>query len=128
MTSLYAKMDDSGLYPVELQSIPREGWVALPAGTAAEVAVAMMLVEGAWVARPAIAAPTITRTDAGWAVAYTAPDGAVCAVVDRDLGWLANVEALGGYIEFLLGDAGPYQLEVTAPLPWLGRTDNLVLA
>ena len=128
MTALYAKMDDSGVYPAELKTYAAEGWVALPAGTTVDVAVGLMLAGGAWVARPAIAAPTVTRTDAGWEVQYTVPEGAACDVVDRDLGWLDSVAASGGLIAFMLADAGPYQLEVTAPRPWLGRTDNLVLA
>lgn len=128
MTALYAKMDDSGLYPVELRSSPLEGWVALPAGTAAEVAIAMMLAGGIWVARPAIAAPTVTRGEEGWVIEFAAPDGAVCDVVDVHLGWLGSADASAGALAFVLADAGRYQLEVTAPRPWLGRTDNLVLA
>jgi hypothetical protein len=121
-------MDDSGLYPVELRSSSLEGWVALPAGTAAEVAIAMMLAGGAWVARPAIAAPTVTRSAEGWVIEFAAPDGAVCDVVDPYLGWLGSADASAGALAFVLADAGRYQLEVTAPRPWLGRTDNLVLA
>lgn len=128
MTALYAKMDDSGVYPVELRSSPLEGWVALPAGTAAEVAIAMMLADGAWVARPAIAAPTVTRGAEGWVIEFAAPDGAVCDVVDPYLGWLGSADASAGALAFVLAEAGRYQLEVTAPRPWLGRTDNLVLA
>lgn len=128
MTKLYAKMDDSGLYPVELQSSQREGWVALPPGTAAEVAIRLMLVKNEWAERPAIKAPTVSRNKEGWVVAYETPKEAVCDIVDRDLGWLDKVEASGDRLVFVLADAGPYQLEITAPLPWLGRTDNLVLA
>ena len=128
MTALYAKMDDSGVYPAELKTYAAEGWVALPAGTTVEVAVGLMLAEGAWVARPAIAAPTVTRGAEGWVIEFAAPDGAVCDVVDPYLGWLGSADASAGALAFVLADAGRYQLEVTAPRPWLGRTDNLVLA
>lgn len=128
MNKLWAKMDDSWVYPVELRSEEAEGWLALPAGTPAETAVKMMRADGEWVIRPQITAPTVTRTADGWLISYAAPDGSACDVVDRDLGWLDRVEAAGGSIQFVLADAGPYQIEVTAPRPWLGRTDNLVLA
>lgn len=129
MTALWAHMDDTGVYPLELRSGEAEGWVRLPAGTSIEAAIAMMFVKGAWQARPAIAAPTITAAKAGWIVVYATPlEGAACDVVDRDLGWLDQVPSEGGALTFLLADAGRYQLEVTAPLPWLGRTDNVVLA
>jgi hypothetical protein len=52
----------------------------------------------------------------------------VCDVVDLHLGWLGSADASAGALAFVLADAGRYQLEVTAPRPWLGRTDNLVLA
>lgn len=129
MTTLWAHLDDSGVYPLELLSYEVKGWVQLPAGTSIEAAITLMLVKGEWQQRPAITAPTIRAAKEGWIVAYAAaPDGAVCEVVDRDLGWLDSVKAEGGALQFILADAGPYQLEVTAPLPWLGRTDNVVLA
>lgn len=127
MNRLWAKMDDSGVYPVELCSTEAEGWLALPAGIPAEIAVRMMLVEAEWLVRPEIAAPKVTRSPEGWTVQYAAPDRTACDVVDRDLGWLDRVEAEGGVIQFVLPDAGRYQLELTPPRPWLGRTDNLAL-
>lgn len=128
MTPLWARMDETGIYPVELQSAAADGWLLLPAGTPAEAAVKMMVVDGVWVTRPEIAAPTVTHTADGWMVSYAAPDGSVCDVVDRDLGWLDRVEASAGFLAFVLADAGPYQIEVIPPRPWLGRLDNLVLA
>lgn len=128
MNKLWAKMDDSGVYPVELRSEEAEGWLALPAGTPAETAVKMMWQPGEWIARPEIAAPTVTRNADGWVIAYGTPDGTVCDVIDRDLGWLDSITADASAIQFVLADAGPYQLEVTPPRPWLGRTDNLVLS
>lgn len=128
MNTLWAHLDDSGVYPLELLSYEVEGWKQMPAGTSIETAVTLMLVKGEWVERPAVKAPTVTRSKEGWVIAYDAPKGAVCDVVDRDLGWLDTVDATGDRLEFVLADAGPYQLEITAPLPWLGRTDNLVLA
>lgn len=128
MVDLWARMDETGVYPLEIKTVTANGWVAMPHGLACEVAAAMMLVNGEWVDRPAVKAPTVTRSKEGWVIAYDAPKGAVCDVVDRDLGWLDTVAATGDRLEFVLADAGPYQLEITAPLPWLGRTDNLVLA
>lgn len=124
----FALMD--GQYPVSLGASDRvpEGAMLLPDGVDVAIYATKWLVEGVWVARPEISAPTVTQTVDGWMVSYAAPDGSVCDVMDRDLGWLDRVEAAGGSIQFVLADAGPYQIEVTAPRPWLGRTDNLVLA
>lgn len=127
----YALMDETGQIPVALgrSARPPVGAMHLPNVPDVSALAGRMLVDGSWIDRPTLAAPVITQTAAGWMVAYVdVPDGAICDVADRDLGWLDRVDAEGGAIEFTLPDAGPYQLEITAPLPWLGRTDNVVLA
>lgn len=105
------------------QSLP-EGAIALTG--VLEAYAAMMFVEGVWVARPAPNEPVLT----GNIVRFEGlPNGASCEIRDRDFNYVAAVIAAeSGIIEFQIADAGTYQLEVSAPLPWLSKTINVVIA
>ncbi len=100
-----------------------EGAIAVTG--ALEAYAAMMFVEGVWVPRPAISEPVIS----GNIVRIEGvPDGASCEIRDRDFNYIAAVVAAeSGIIEFQINDAGTYQLEVSAPLPWLSKTVNVVI-
>jgi hypothetical protein len=103
----------------------------LPAGAVAvngtlETYAAMMFVDGVWAPRPAPDEPVIT----GNILRFEGlPDGASCEIRDLDFNYIAGqVDAVDGVIEFQISDAGTYQLEVSAPLPWLSKTINVVIA
>lgn len=128
--TLWARMDDSGCIPQELRSYATEGWVQMPAGLSIEDAAALMLVKGAWQARPRAPSPSIRPTKSGWKITIDGlPEGACCDVYDRDFHELLDdVPAEGGVIAFLITDPGTYQLDITVPTPWIGLTVNVVLA
>lgn len=129
MTKLWARMDEAGCIPQELRSYATEGWVPMPSGLSVEAASGLMRIKGDWLARPRVAAPTVTAVKGGWQVVIDGlPDGARCDVYDRDFHELLDdIPAERGTIAFLIADPGQYQIDITAPAPWIGRTVNVVL-
>lgn len=135
MMQIYARLDPTGTYPHELRGFIDKtienppGMVAMPQGKSIDECGLLMLIEGAWTIRPAIEKPAIRRTDTGFAVRFeNAPIGATCTIFDLDYSvMLGEVAADALTIEFEIAQAGRYQLDVVAPLPWLGLTINVVL-
>ena len=129
MSAVWARLDAQGCIPQELRSYAAEGWVQLPAGLSMEDACTMMRVEDAWLPRPRVTAPVVKAVTGGWIIVIDGlPEGAVCDVHDRDLHeMLDTVMPEAGVIAFLLIDPGTYQLDITAPAPWIGLTQNVEL-
>jgi hypothetical protein len=123
----YAAMDDTGTYPLVVYTTNIAGR-PVPQGMidAPNLVEGMMLTGGQWVARPALADPVLT----GNVVRFeNIPEGTFCEVLDLGYQFIAGqIEATNGIIEFQIADAGTYQLEVSAPLPWLSKTINVVIA
>lgn len=132
---IYATLDPTNTYPLELRSFiavldqPPPGMFALPAGKTIDDCAALMRVEGLWVPRPVFGKPVIGRTTTGFTIRVDpAPQFASCTIFDRDYGViLGEVAADDLVLVFEIADAGRYQLDFTAPLPWVGLTLNVVL-
>lgn len=132
----FARMDATGTYPQEMRGFIDQdkdtppGMIALPEGKTIDGCGALMLIDGAWVKRPAIQKPVIRQTATGFTVRFAdAPLGTHCTIFDLDyMVMLGEVAADALTIEFEIAEAGRYQLDVVAPLPWLGLTLNVVLA
>ncbi len=131
----FATMDATGTYPQELRGFIDQdgdtppGMVVMPQGKTIEEYGALMLIEGAWTIRPAVQKPAIRQTQTGFEVRFdNAPAGSTCTIFDLDyMVMLGAVAAEALTIEFEIAEAGRYQLDVVAPLPWLGLTLNVVL-
>lgn len=109
-------------YAAGCNRIVPEAAIELPPGISAEQAMNMMWTGEAWQARPQILDPTVSD-DEGFPVLEFAdlPDGAICEVIDRDTGGsLVHLEPdAEGNLMLTLGEAGPFRVEVTAPLPFM---------
>ena len=135
MMQIYAKLDPTGTYPHELRSFIDKtietppGLVAMPAGKTINECTNLMLVNGLWGERPIIEGPIIESIAGGFSVVFAfVPDQATCSVFDLDYSvMMGEVAADALTIEFEIAQAGRYQLDVVAPLPWLGLTINVVL-
>ena len=119
MSDLWARMDETGIYPAELKSYAVDGWQRLPSGTSIERAVRMMWVGEEWVMRPCIDPPVTARADDGVVVTFgTLPEQTEVSVTDASSGEeLARLT--GPAVEVELVDPGIYVIEVFAPLPWI---------
>ena len=133
---IYAKLDPTGTYPQELRTFiveldePPVGMVAMPTAKTINDCASLMLVNGLWVARPIIERPIIESIADGFSVvfAFVPTTGTTCTVLDLDYSvMLGEIVAENMEIMFQIASAGRYQLEVTAPLPWIGLTLNVVL-
>lgn len=117
----YAILDPSGV-PIEAgsrRSLP-QGAVELPPGLSAERAVTMMWTGEDWQPRPAISNPEVLDMGGQPRLIFTdLPAGSLCEVVDRETGAALVSAVMEGTFDVLLGDAGPYRVEITPPLPWL---------
>lgn len=119
----WARMDQTGTLPLEMRTYPAPGWVAMPAGSDATLA-ALMLQDGVWVPRPMLPAAVEAMGPAGLIVIVEGlPDDAVITVHDIETGELLAVEGpVEGTVELMFADAGRYQLDASAPRPWMGWT------
>lgn len=117
----YAILDPSGM-PIQAGCSRRlpQGAVELPPGLTAERAVAMMWTGEDWQPRPTIFDPAAQDVDGRPRLIWTGlPAGTRCEVIDRTTGGaLVSVEPDGTF-DVLLGEAGPYRVEITPPPPWL---------
>lgn len=135
MMQIYARLDPTGTYPLELRSFIDKtietplGMVAMPAGKTIDDCAALMRVEGLWVPRPVFGQPIIDRTTTGFTIRVDpAPKAASCTIFDRDYGvMLGEVAEDGLVLVFEIAEPGSYQLDFTVPLPWVGLTLNVVL-
>lgn len=122
----FAIMSDDGTYPTSVWSTNIAS-LSAPNGAidAPDGVETMMLTDGAWVQRPVIPDPVVMDSIVRF---EGVPDGASCEILDRDYAYVAAVVAAeSGVIEFQIKDVGTYQLEVTAPLPWIPKTLNVVI-
>lgn len=125
----YAFVDAAG-YVTGAGSGPRllDGAVELPAGVMPVASVDMQLVDGAFIPRPALAAPEVTVFEtSGRAVRFTdLPAGTAAEIVDVDCGYsIASLPEAKGLIEIALPEPGRYRIEVTPPRPYLPLTIDL---
>lgn len=127
MSGIWVRMDGAGILPLEMKTYPVEGWLELPPGLSMEAAAVMMLCDGQWCPRPCIAAPSQEQVTEGLVVGFQdLPEGAVCEIFDRAFQEvLDRVPARKGCITFMIADPGTYQLDLTAPAPWIGLTLNV---
>lgn len=116
-------LDATGMYPAQLGSNFNLPEGAIEVEHDAIDYIGAMYVDGAWEARPAIAAPAIK----GGAVAFgSLPDGAVVTVIDIEAGVdLAAIPAVNGIVEFELADSAEYLIRAEAPLPWMAWEGRL---
>ena len=135
MMQIYATLDPTGTYPQELRGFIGKlteapvDMIAMPADKTINDCAFLMLVNGLWVARPIIERPIIESIADGFSVVFAfVPDRAICTVFDLDYGVsLGEVAAENMEIMFQIASAGRYQLDVTAPLPWVPLTLNVLL-
>lgn len=118
----YALISPSGL-PLQLLETSAEvlppGAVALPSGVPLELLARQMLVDGAWVPRPAIVL-TMTQDASGAHVVLAEGPAAVTATI-RDIEAaedLLSAEVAPG-ATWSLPDPGRYAIEAEGPEPWL---------
>lgn len=119
----FAVLDEADEYPRELGSrhyLP-PGAVELPAGVTLAQAAKMRVLDGVWVDRPALAAPSVTVGEAATVVTFKGlPGSTICMVLDGETGEiLAALAEVAGGVEIELSDTGPYYIEAVPPLPYL---------
>lgn len=124
MNPCFAFLDADGCpYQLGAEATMPEGAVPLPEGMTPEIAAAMYVRDGGWLLRPVIAPPVLRDGPAYSAVWSDVPDGAVARLMDCATGSrLGPFEASGGVIEITELPPGEYELDMTAPKPWLGFT------
>ena len=119
----YAFVDALGLV-TGAGSGPRlpEGALELPEGVAPMASITMMLVEGKFVPRPALAVPVVTASEtAGLTILiFDLPDATLATVTDTLIGAeLAVLPQVKGRIDIELIDAGSYRIDVEPPRPFV---------
>lgn len=99
------------------------GAVALPEGMSPDIATRMYVADGVWLMRPVVSVP-LSRSGVDYRASWEGlPDGATATVCDiAGNVVLGSVEAVGGALEVHLPDPGQYEIDITAPRPWIGAT------
>ena len=122
----YVQLDDTGVYPVKGGSgltLP-SGFIELPEGVTFKDAAELMLVDGLWEVRPALADPVIAG---GTVTVSGAPDGTVGTLYARaDGSVVVTATATGGTLTLSPG-LGVYEAEIIPPLPYLPIFARLIL-
>lgn len=124
MNRCFAFLDADGCpYQLGAEAAVPDGSVPLPEGMTPEIAALMYVADGEWLMRPVIS-PPIEREGLSYSASWgDAPDGAVaivtCCTTGNRLGPFA---ASGGSIRTPELPPGEYEIDMTAPKPWLGFT------
>ena len=120
----YVTLDPTGVYPhtAGRGGVLPEGAVETPGDLLPAQILRMMLEGGVWVARPEVPPLVIAPPRV---ICDGLPPGTVVTVVDGETG--ETLATLTDPRFFTLPDPGPYQVDVTPPLPWLPLSQRVVM-
>ena len=120
----YAMLDATGVYPHTAGrgvALPK-GALETPGDLLPAQIIRMMLDDGVWVPRPEVPPMAVTPP---LVTCEGLPTGSTVTVSDGETGEV--LATLTDPISLELPDPGPYQIEVTPPLPWLPLSQRVIV-